>query len=84
MQRLYVCFCALQYLMLLEQFLFDGDMTLRELAGDLPPLHVLIRDYHVAPGVAWGLWRPIFRALEPALAAQLVVSGPQAVVALLP
>lgn len=29
----------------------------------------------MAPGVAWGLWRPIFRALEPALAAQLAVSG---------
>jgi hypothetical protein len=29
----------------------------------------------VAPGVAWGLWRPIFRVLEPALAAQLAVSG---------
>lgn len=61
--------------MLLDQFLVDGDMTLRELAGDLPPLHELIKDYHVAPGVAWGLWRPIFRALEPALAAQLAVSS---------
>jgi hypothetical protein len=33
-----------------------------------------VKDYHVAPGVAWGLWRPIFKALEPALAARLAVS----------
>jgi hypothetical protein len=30
---------------------------------------------HVAPGVAWGLWHPIFKGLEPALAARLAVSG---------
>jgi len=29
----------------------------------------------VAPGIAWGLWRPIVVALEPAMAAQLAVSA---------
>jgi hypothetical protein len=28
----------------------------------------------VAPGIAWSLWRPAIKALEPALAAKLVVS----------
>lgn len=64
----------LQYLMLLEQLLREKRLRLQHLAGVLPPVHELIRDYKVAPGIAWALWRPVFQALQPALAAHLAVS----------
>jgi hypothetical protein len=60
--------------MMLEHcVLKDDEMTLRDYAAALPPLHVLIRQYHVHPGIAWMLWRPVVAALEPQLMAQLEV-----------
>jgi hypothetical protein len=60
--------------MLLEQLLREKQLSLQHLAAVLPPVHELIRDYKVAPGIAWSMWRPVFQALQPALAAQLAVS----------
>lgn len=37
----------LQYLMLLDQFVADGELSLRDIARSLPPLHELIQDYKV-------------------------------------
>lgn len=44
------------------------------LPGCLIAVCVLLLLPQVAPGIAWGLWRPIVVALEPAMAAQLAVS----------
>jgi hypothetical protein len=41
---------TLQYLMLLEQFLKDEEVTLKELTVRLPPLNELIQDYKVGAG----------------------------------
>lgn len=60
--------------MLLEQLLREKRLRLPHLAGVLPPVHELISEYKVAPGIAWALWRPVFQAMQPALAAQLAVS----------
>jgi hypothetical protein len=40
---------------------------------DLKYCNLLIRQYHVHPGIAWMLWRPVVAALEPQLMAQLEV-----------
>lgn len=39
--------------MLLDQFLRDEELTLKDLAGRLPPLHELIREYKVSGWVGW-------------------------------
>lgn len=61
--------------MLLEQLLREKRLRLQHLAGVLPPVHELINEFKVPPGIAWALWRPVFQAMQPALAAQLAVSG---------
>jgi hypothetical protein len=64
-----------QYIMMLEHcVLKDQEMDLRDYAAALPPLHVLVRQYRVHPGIAWMLWRPVVAALEPQLMARLEVS----------
>uniref|UniRef100_A0A383V2Y6 Uncharacterized protein n=1 Tax=Tetradesmus obliquus TaxID=3088 RepID=A0A383V2Y6_TETOB len=61
-----------QYIMMLEHcVLKDQEMELKDYAAALPPLHVLIRQYGVHPGIAWMLWRPVVAALEPQLMARL-------------
>jgi hypothetical protein len=63
--------------MMLEHcVLKDQEMELREYAAALPPLHVLIRQYRVHPGIAWMLWRPVIAALEPQVMAKVEVNTP--------
>jgi hypothetical protein len=61
--------------MILEQaIVHDRELPLAAYAKALPSLHALMLDYRLHPALAWGLWRPVVVALEPAMAAQLVVS----------
>jgi hypothetical protein len=61
--------------MLLEHCLrTDKSLSLAEYAAQLPPVDVLVSQYGVNPGIAWGLWRPVVLALEPELMATLEVS----------
>lgn len=61
--------------MILEQaIVHERELSLADYARLLPSLSDLILLYRVHPALAWALWRPVVVALEPAMAAQLVVS----------
>jgi hypothetical protein len=59
--------------MILDQaIVHDKELPLPVYAKALPPLCELIAEYRVHPAFAWGLWRPVVVALEPAMAADLL------------